>query len=63
METFPGYDMYFKITNLKVTWYNLKWKYRDIFSGAVSSCQPAAFAGLTIILDQVKSWPTAGDST
>lgn len=55
--------IYIKITNLKVTWYNLKWKYRDIFSGAVSSRQPAAFTGfMLIILHQVKSWPTAGDS-
>ena len=57
------YDIY-QITNLKVTWCNLKWKYRDIVSGAVSSCQPSDFTGfMLIILHQVKTWLTAGDST
>lgn len=52
------YIMYIKITNLQVTWCNLKWKYRDTFSGAVSSRQPAGFTGFTlIILHQVKTWP------
>lgn len=42
--------LYIKISNLKVMWCNQKWKYRDTFSGAVSSCQPAGFTGFMLVI-------------
>lgn len=42
--------IYVKATNLKITHYSLQWKYRAIFSGAVST-HISLLTSLTLMLD------------